>query len=181
MCKAHKKLPFYVEIVKFGLILTQFELFWRGKNIGRGMPPWCHHWMSFLCNLPTGFVFSQFNNCGTKFNETYIVVQHIERRYFAGKVNFDFFIWCIKRAFSQLKKNWKLLLFSVSFSDCFHLYLRKPTAAKSCILMCCISYSIFLWCPSHSFILLYVNILRGQVIFIRYLSDQSFKLTRILK
>ena len=32
-------------------------------------------------------------------------------------------------------------MFSLLFSECFHLYLRKPTAAKSPILVCCITYT----------------------------------------
>ena len=34
MCKACKSLPFYAEIVKFGLILAHLKLFWgKGGNI----------------------------------------------------------------------------------------------------------------------------------------------------
>ena len=38
----------------------------------------------------------------------------------------------------QLKKDPKLLLFSLLFSECFYLHLRKPTATKS--LLSCITY-----------------------------------------
>ena len=38
----------------------------------------------------------------------------------------------------KLKKIKKLLL-SLLFSECFHLYLRKPPAAKAQLLMCCIT------------------------------------------
>ena len=65
---------------------------------------------------------------------------------FVSKVNFEFFYLMCKSLFtalkwhliyqnwlrhsnSKVKKNKKCLLFSL-FSECFYLYLRKPTAAK---------------------------------------------------
>ena len=55
----------------------------------------------------------------------------------------------------QMKKSQKFLSFSLLFSECFHLYLRKPTAAKSPLSMYCITIVIFvnilaLWCGRFS-------------------------------
>ena len=80
----------------------------------------------------------------------------LKRKIFAGDVNFEFLIWC-KELFLSLKitshlsklikafkfYNWKRIessyCFLYYFSECFHLYLRKPTAAKSPISMYFIS------------------------------------------
>ena len=75
---------------------------------------------------------------------------------FAVEINFVFCIWCIRAFFSvlewhlikidvgiqilQLKKDGTFLLFLLLFSECFHLYLRKPMTAKSLLWMCCITY-----------------------------------------
>ena len=67
-------------------------------------------------------------------------------RDFAREVNSEIFTWCKIRVFSHhLSKliqgfrilqlnDQNVLLFSLLFSEGFHLYLRKPTAAKSPVL-----------------------------------------------
>ena len=74
--------------------------------------------------------------CGRKTGSSY-VMQHIKSRDFAGEVNFEFFIWCI-RALSfikidqgiqilQLKKDQKFSLFSLLFLNVsIYVYQRKP-------------------------------------------------------
>ena len=89
-------------------------------------------------------------------------MQHIKRVDFADEVNSKFFIWCI-RSFSQFKmtpiyqnqsihvnfapENGSKILFL--FSECFHLYLRQPTAAKSPLSICCITNSIHIFFMAH--------------------------------
>ena len=76
-----------------------------------------------------------------------------QNRDFAGEVNFEFSIWCITVLFDikalsqlyndtsfirieqgiqilQLKRDQNFLLFSLLFSECSHLYLRKDLSAK---------------------------------------------------
>ena len=61
-------------------------------------------------------------------------MQYIKRGSFAGEVNFEF--WCLIKIDQGIQiLQWKMiesefLLFSL-FSECFHLYLSKLTAAKS--------------------------------------------------
>ena len=80
-------------------------------------------------------------------------MQHIKRGTFTGKVIFVICIWCIT-AFTQLpndtsfikidqgihilqlKKDRNVLLFSLSFSECFHLYLKKAHSHEITCLQC---------------------------------------------
>ena len=75
-----------------------------------------------------------------------------EREDFAGEVNFDFFIysffpalkwhliyhnWSRHSHFTIEKGSKTLIVFFIIFTECFHVYQRKPTASKS---MCCNTY-----------------------------------------